>query len=95
MDLEILKAYIEINLITRFIRPSKFPIGASILFVNNPDGSIWLYVDYQSLNNVTIENWYCLLLINKSLNWVNQAKHFNYLNLTNTYHQIWIRKGDK
>ncbi len=46
MELEILKAYIENNLASGFIRPSKSPAGAPILFDKKPDGSLRLYMDY-------------------------------------------------
>ena len=40
--LETLKAYIETNLANRFIRPSKSPAGAPILFDRKSDGSLRL-----------------------------------------------------
>ncbi len=46
MELEILKAYIENNLASGFIRPSKSPAGVLILFNKKPDGSLRLCVDY-------------------------------------------------
>ena len=56
MKLEILKVYIKNNLANDFIRPSKSPAGASIVFDKKPDNSVRLCVNYQSLNNLTIKN---------------------------------------
>ena len=56
VELEIFKTYIEINLANGFIRLSKSPAGAPILFDRKPDGSLRLFVDYRSLNNITIKN---------------------------------------
>ena len=56
MELETLKTYIETNLANGFIRPSKSPAGAPILFVRKPDGSLRLCVDYRGPNNLTIKN---------------------------------------
>ena len=67
VELETLKTYIETNLANGFIRPSKSPVGALILFDRKPDGSLCLYVDYWDFNNLTIKNQYQLLLIGKSL----------------------------
>ena len=67
MELETLKTYIETHLKTGFIRPSKSPAGAPILFDKKPDGSLHLCVDYKGLNNPTIKNPYLLLLIGESL----------------------------
>ena len=46
VELETLKTYIEIHLKTGFIRPSKSPAGAPILFDKKLDGSFHLCVDY-------------------------------------------------
>ena len=56
VELETLKIYIEINLANGFIRPSKSPAGAPILFDRKLDGSLRLCIDYWGLNNLTIKN---------------------------------------
>ncbi len=76
MELETLKAYIENNLASGFIRPFKSPAGAPILFDKKPDGSLRLCVDYRGLNNLTIKNQYPLPLVRKSLDWLGPARHF-------------------
>ncbi len=86
MELETLKTYIENNLASNFIRPSKSTIGAPILFDKKPDGSLRLCVDYQGLNNLTIKNQYPLPLVGESLDWLSRAWHFIQLDLTNVYH---------
>ena len=67
VKLETLKTYIETNLKTGFIGPSKSPGGTSILFDKKSDGNFWLCVDYQGLNNLTIKNQYLLPLIGEAL----------------------------
>ena len=74
VELETLKAYIETNLANGFIRPSKSPAGAPILFDRKLDGSLRLCVDYQGLNNLTIKNWYPLPLIGESLDRLGRFK---------------------
>ncbi len=76
VELETLKAYTQTHLKIGFIRPFKSPTGASILFDKKPDSSLCLYVDYQSLNNLTIKNRYPLLLIGEVLNCLDQTKQF-------------------
>ena len=95
VKLEILKAYIEINLANGFIRSSKFPTDTLILFDRKSNGSLRLYVNYQGLNNLTIKNRYLLSLIGKSLDRLRRAKRFTQLDLTSAYHQMRIREGDK
>ena len=76
VELEILKIYIKTSLANNFMRPSKSLAKALILFDWKPNGSFWLYVDYQELNNLIIKNQYALLLIDKLLNLLSQAKIF-------------------
>ena len=46
IELETLKTYIKANLASGFIRPSKAPVGAPILFVRKKNGSLCLCIDY-------------------------------------------------
>ena len=46
VELKTLKAYIETNLANSFIKSSKSPAGAPILFDQKSDGFFWLYVNY-------------------------------------------------
>ena len=70
IELETLKTYIETNLANGFIRPSKSPAKAPILFDQKPNGSLRLCVDYRGLNNITIKNQYPLPLIGELLDWL-------------------------
>ena len=95
VELETLKAYIETNLANGFIRLSKSPPAAPILFKQKSDGFLQLCVNYRGLNNLTIKNWYPLPLIEESLNRLKRARRFTQLDLTSAYHQMRIRKGNK
>ena len=95
VELETLKTYIETHLKTRFIRPSKSPAGASILFDKKPDGSLCLCVDYWGLNNLMIKNQYPLPLIGESLDRLGRAKRFTQLDLTSAYHRMRIKEGNE
>ena len=95
VELETLKAYIETNLANGFIRPSKSPAGAPILFDRKSDGFLRLCIKYQGLNNLTIKNRYPLPLIRESLDRLERARRFTQLDLTSTYHQMRIREGDE
>ncbi len=46
VELEILKTYIKNNLANGFIKPSKSPVGAPILFDKKLDRSLRLCLDY-------------------------------------------------
>ena len=95
VEFKTLNTYIKTNLANGFIRVSKSPAGAPILFVCKPNGSFRLYVDYRGLNNLTIKNWYPLLLIGKSLDLLSRAKQFTQLDLISVYHRIRMKEGDE
>lgn len=54
VELETLKTYIKNNLANGFIIPFKSSIRTPMLFDKKPDGSLQLYINYRSLNNLTI-----------------------------------------
>ena len=95
VELEMLKTYIEANLASGFIRPSKSPAGAPILFIRKKNSSLRLCMDYRGLNNLMIKNCYSLPLIGKLLDCLSHTKRFTQLDLTNAYYRMRIRKGDE
>src|SRR5882724_4231429 len=49
-ELAALPKFIDENLATGFIRPSRSPHGALVLFIRKKDGSLRLCVDFRGLN---------------------------------------------
>lgn len=76
VELEMLKIYIETILANGFIKPSKSLAITLILIIHKKDGSFWLYINYQGLNNQTIKNRYLLPLIGKFFNHLGCVKCF-------------------
>ena len=76
IKLEILKTYIETNLKNGFIKSSKSPARASILFDKKSNGSLQLCVNYWGLNNLTIKNQYPLPLVREFLDQLGRARRF-------------------
>ena len=95
VELETLKTYIETHLKSGFIRSFKSLADALILFDKKADDSFCLCVDYWSLNNLMIKNWYPLSLIGESLDRLEQTKRFTQLDLTSAYHQMRIKEDDE
>jgi hypothetical protein len=56
-----------------FIRPSKSPYGAPVLFVRKKEGDMRMCVDYRALNKQTIKNTYPLPRIDELLDRLNGA----------------------
>jgi hypothetical protein len=77
-----------------YIRPSSSPWGASVLFVQKKDGSQRMYVDYRSLNDVTIKNKYPLPRIEDLFEQMRGSRVFSKIHLRSGYHQMNIRPSD-
>ncbi|CEO95380.1 hypothetical protein PBRA_009646 [Plasmodiophora brassicae] len=92
---EAMKVYLTTNLESGFIRPSKSPAGAPVLFAKKKDGSLRFCVDYRGLNAVTIKNRYPVPLVDQSLAQLSSAKIFTKIDLRSAYHQVRIREGDE
>ena len=58
-----LREYLDENLKKGYICQSKSPARYPIIFVKKKDGSLWLCMDYQHLNLITIKDRHPLLLI--------------------------------
>src|SRR2546423_2800617 len=94
-ELEALREYLEENLRKGFIRLSKSPAGAPILFVPKHDGTLRLCVDYRGLNGITIKNRYPLPLISEIMDRVSGATWFSKIDLKDAYYRIRIKVGDE
>jgi hypothetical protein len=92
---EQLDAFIEENLASRCIRPSKSPMAAPVFFVKKKDGSLQLVQDYQTLNSKTIKNVYLLPLISDLINRLQGARFFTKLDVHWGYNNVHIKEGDE
>lgn len=77
-----------------FIRPSKSPFGAPILFVKKKDGTMRMCVDYRALNCITVKNRYPLPRVDELFDRLQGARFFSKIDLRSGYHQIRIAPED-
>ena len=94
-ELDVLRKYIDENLIKRFLRPSHSPCGAPVLFVKKPDGSLRLCVDYRALNKLTIKNRYPLPLIGELLDRLSNAKFFTKFDVRDGFNRLRMGAGEE
>jgi hypothetical protein len=95
MELEEVRKYLEENLGKGWIRRSKSPVSAPIVFVRKKDSSIRFCVDYRNLNKVTVRNRYPLPLIPELTDRLTGAKIFTKLDIRQAYHRICMAPGHK
>lgn len=95
LELRALSEWLEENLTKGFIRASRSPAGAPILFVKKKDGTLRLCVDYRALNNITIKNRYPLPLIPEALDRLRKAKIYTKLDLRGAYNLVRVKEGDE
>ena len=94
-ELVVLRKYLAEFMERGWIRRSKSPAGAPILFAKKKDGSLRLCVDYRGLNKVTVKNRHPLPLIAESLERLAQARIYTKLDIRDAYHRIRIKEGDE
>jgi hypothetical protein len=94
-ELKELKVQLEELLAQGYIKPSKSPYGAPILFVHKKDGTLRMCVDYRALNKATVKNRYPLPRIDDLFDRLSGAKVFSRNDLGSGYYQIRIAEGDE
>ena len=90
-----LDAFLEKNLHTGRIWPSKSPIAAPVFFIKKKDGSLWLVQDYRALNTITVKNRYSLPLISELVSQLRRARYFTKLDVRWGFNNVHIKPGDK
>ena len=90
-----LDSFLEENLRSGRIRPSKSPWASPFFFVKKKDGALRPVQDYRQLNDVTIKNKYPLPLIQELVDKLSKAKYFTKLDVRWGYNNVRIKEGDE
>ncbi len=85
---EQLDKFLDENLETGRIRPSKSPFASPFFFVKKKDGTLRPVQDYRKLNEMTIKNRYLLPLISKLIDKLRGAKYFTKLDVRFGYNNV-------
>ncbi|GLB39299.1 putative retrotransposable element tf2 155 kda protein type 1-like [Lyophyllum shimeji] len=90
-----LDAFLEENLKSGRIHPSKSPMASPVFFIKKKDGSLRLVQDYRALNAITVKNRYPLPLISELINNLRGARYFTKLDVRRGYNNVRIKEGDE
>ena len=90
-----LDEFLEENLRTGRIRPSKSQFASAFFFVKKKDGKLRPVQDYRKLNNITIKNRYPLPLIGELVNKLKSARYYTKLDIRWGYNNIRMKEGDE
>ena len=77
-----------------FIRPSRSPYGAQVLFSRKKDGGLRLCIDYRALNKHTIKNRYPIPNIGELFDSLAGSTVFSNIDLHSAYHQVRVKPED-
>src|SRR5882724_2764171 len=94
-ELAALCKFIDENLATGFIQPSRSPHGAPVLLIWKKDGSLRLCVDFRGLNRISKKDRYPLPLISDLLDAPRKAWIYTKIDLRHAYHLIRLSPGDE
>jgi len=90
-----LDSFLEENLRTGRIHPSKSPMAALVFFIKKKDGSLQLVQDYQALNSMTVKNKYPLPLISELMSQLCGVRYFTKLDVRWGFNNICIKPRDE
>ena len=85
---------IKDGLARNLMRPSTSPYGTTVLFIEKPDGSLRMCMDYRPLNAQTIKNRKQMPRIDDLLDRLNGAKYFSTIDLKAGYWQIGLAEEE-
>jgi len=90
-----LDSFLEENLCTGRICPSKSLMVAPVFFIKKKDSSLWLVQDYRALNSMTVKNKYPLPLISELVSQLRGARYFTKLDVRWGFNNVRIKPGDE
>ncbi|KAI0994273.1 hypothetical protein K3495_g13908, partial [Podosphaera aphanis] len=94
-ELKALRNYLDKELSKGFIRVSRSPAAAPVLFVKKSNGDLRFCIDYRGLNAITIRNRHSLPLISETLGQLSRAKYFTKLDVISAFNKLRIKEGDE
>jgi hypothetical protein len=86
-----LDAFLQENLDSGRIKPSKSLMASPVFFIKKKDGALRLVQDYRALNAVTVKNKYPLLLISELITQLRGAKYITKLDVRWGFNNVHMK----
>lgn len=94
-ELLVLRKELTSLLDKEFIKYSKSPAAAPVLFAKKPGGGPRFCVNYRGINAITKKDRYPLPLIKETFNVLNTAKWLTKLDVSAAFHRIRMSNGEE
>ncbi len=94
-EMETLHSYLKDRLQRGWIRHSKSPTRALVLFGLKKDSTLRLSVNFHALNQIPKRNCYSLPQISEAIYCLSGTHYFTKLDICDAYHRLQIAPGDK
>ncbi|CAL1372707.1 unnamed protein product [Linum trigynum] len=94
-ELEELRRQLKDLVDAGYMRPSKSPFGAPVLFQKKKEGSLRMCIDYRAINKLTVKNKWPIPNIADLFDQLGDAMWFTKLDLRSGYYQVRIAEGDE
>ena len=94
-QLIVVKKYINKELAKGTIERSNSEYALPVLIVRKPQGGLRVYVNYRTLNAITIKDRYPIPLIRETLDRLYKARQFTKLDIVVAFNNLRIREGNK
>lgn len=94
-ELKALREYLDKELEKGFIRVSRSPAAAPVLFVKKPNGDLRFCIDYRGFNAISVKNRCSLPLITETLSQLSHAKYYTKLDVISAFNKLRIKEGDE
>ena len=89
------KEYIDEIAVKEFIKFSSLFYAAPVLVVKKSKEKLRIYIDYRTLNTLTIKNRNAPLLIREILSRLYKAKYYSKFDVIVAFNKIKIKEGNK
>jgi len=90
-----LDKFIDENLATGRIRPSKSPVAAPFFFIKKKDGELRPVQDYRRINAATVRDSWPLPVIGDVVTRIKDAKYFSKFDVRWGFNNVRIKEGDE